>query len=120
MFQGPEDQAAKNSLRQTLRRWINRRDAPEMHGQLFIVLDYFEIGMLQAKPFASQAYFPENHQSLTRGYHFLDVMEVEPAQHERLAQRTRIRFFQRRFENLLPAPETEHPCFGDLSAKQDG
>ncbi len=81
-----------------------------MDGNLVVVLDHFELGMLQAEALPAQARLAENHEPLTGCDHFLDVMQIEPPEDERLAQCVRVRFLQGRFENLLPA--TEAPKLG--------
>src|SRR5262245_13024509 len=84
--------AAQDALRETFSRWIDWRDAPEMDRYLFIVLDYLKLRMIYANSFPTQTRPAENNDALARSDHFLDVMQIEPAAHERLTQRIRLRF----------------------------
>src|SRR5205814_10620388 len=97
----------------------NRSDPPKVDRDLVVILDHLEFRMLHAKPFSPQTRFSENDEALPGRDHLLHVVQVEPAQDERLAEGVRIRFLQRGFKNLLPAAETDEPCFCDLSAKKN-
>ncbi len=96
---------AENTLRQAFGGGIDRRDPAEVNGHLVIVLDHLEFGMLHAEPLSAEARLSENDQALSARNHLLDVVQVEPAQNERLAEGVRIRFFQSRLEDFLPAAE---------------
>ena len=91
-----------------------------MDRYLFIVLDHFKLRVIHANSFPAQARLAENNNALTRRYHFLHVMQIEPAAHERLAQRIRLRFLQRRFEDFLPTAKPAHRRFDHLAAETDG
>ena len=99
------DQAAQNALGQAFGRRINRGDASKMDRNLLVVFDHLEFRMLHAEALSPQARFAEDDQSLSGQNHFLDVMQIEPAQDERLAQGVRFAFLQGRFKNPLPAAE---------------
>ena len=90
-----------------------------MDRDLLVVFDDLELRMLHAEPVLAQAWLTENHQPLAGRDHFLDVMQVEPAQHQRLAERVRIRFFQGRFKDFFPPAESNQPCLDDFAADQD-
>ena len=75
--------------------------------------------MLHAEPLSPQPWFSEDHQSLPGRDHFLHVMQIEPAENQRLAQRIRIRILQRRLENLLPTAEPDQACIDDFAAKKN-
>src|SRR5207249_7880743 len=76
--------------------------------------------MIHANPFSTQTRPAENNDALTRGDHFLHVMQIEPAAHERLTQRIRLRFLQRRFKDFLPATKSAQRRFDHLPAETDG
>ena len=84
--------AAQHSLRETFGRRIDRRDPAKVDRFLLVVLDHFEFGMIHANTVPTQSRLAENDKLLAGGDHFLDVMQIEPATDERLAQRVRIRF----------------------------
>src|ERR1700730_1794115 len=88
-----------------------------MDRYLLVVLDHLELRVIHANALAAQARFSEYDQLLSGRDHFLHVMQVEPAQRERLAQCIRIRFFQRRFEDFFPTAETPQLRFDHLAAK---
>src|SRR6058998_1580031 len=117
--QQPIDDAAQYALRKTFRRRIDRRDAPKVDRDFFVVLDYFELRVIHANPLPSQTRFAEDNEALPRGDHLLDIMQVKPTTHERLAQRARIRLLQRRLKNLFPSAETAQLCLDDFSAQAD-
>src|ERR1700737_917048 len=85
-----------------------------------IVLDHFKLRMVHAKALAAQLRLPENDQLLAGRDHFLHVMQIEPAQGERLTQRVRVWFPKCRLKNLFPAAEAKYSRFGYLSAQTDG
>src|SRR6476660_336485 len=120
LAQDPIDDAAQDALRKTFRRRIDRSDAPKMDRYLFIVLDDLKLRMIHANSFSTQTRSAENNDALTRGDHFLHVMQIKPTAYERLTQRIRLRFLQRRFKDFLPAAKTAHRRFDHLSAKTDG
>jgi len=59
--------------------------------------------MFHAEPLPAPARFAEDDQTLAGQNHFLDVVEIEPAQNEGLAEGVRIAFLQGRFEDSLAA-----------------
>src|SRR5262245_24555809 len=120
LVQDAIDDAAQDALRKTFSRRINRRDAPKMHRYLFIVLDDFKLRMIHANSFSTQTRPPENHDALTRGDHFLHVMQIEPATYEWLTQGSRLRFLQRRLKDFFPAAKPAQRCFDHLPAETDG
>jgi hypothetical protein len=73
--------------------------------------------MIHAKSAAPQAWFPEDDETLAGCDHFLDVMEVEPTQQKRLAQRVGIDLVQSSFKDFLPTPEPKKPSFGYFTTK---
>ena len=91
-----------------------------MDRYLFIVLDHLKLRMIHANSFSTQTRSAENNDALTRGDHFLHVMQIEPATYERLTQRIRLRFLQRRFKDFLPAAKPAHRRFDHLPAETDG
>ena len=88
-----------------------------MNRFLLVVLDDFELGVVHADSFASQTRFSKDNQLLSGGDHFLDVMQVEPAADQRLAQRVRARFLQSRLENFSPTAEAAQRSFNDFAAQ---
>ncbi len=111
LLQKPINDAPQHSLRKALRRRINRRDTPQVDRFLFVIFDHFKLGMIHAKALAAKLRLPENHQLLTGGDHFLDVMQIEPATDQRLTQRVRVRFLQCGFEDFFPAAESAQRGF---------
>src|ERR1700693_2319146 len=83
--------AAQHPLRKTFGRRINRGDPAKMDRLLLVVLDQLELGMIHANALPAQSRFAENDELLSGLDHFLDVMQIEPATDERLAQGVRIR-----------------------------
>src|SRR4051794_2375047 len=75
--------------------------------------------MLHAHPIFAEARLAENDEALSGRDHFLDVMQIEPAQDERLAERIRIRFFQRRLEDLFPTAEPDQARLDYFAADQN-
>jgi hypothetical protein len=73
--------------------------------------------MLHADSVTPQTRLAKNHQPLTGHDHFLDVMKIEPAQDERLAQRMGAVFLQSRLENLAAAAEVIEPRFDYFAAE---
>ena len=120
LVQDTIDDAAQDTLRKTFSRRINRCDSPKMDRYLFIVLDHLELRMIHANSFSTQTRPAENNDALTRGDHFLHVMQIEPAAYERLTQRIRLRFLQRGLKNFLPAAKPAHRRFDHLAAETDG
>jgi hypothetical protein len=47
-------------------------------------------------------------------------MQIEPATDERLTQRIRLRFLQRRLKDFFPAAKPAHRCFDHLATQTDG
>ena len=76
--------------------------------------------MIHANSFSTQTRPAENNDTLTRGDHFLHVMQIEPAACERLTQRIRLRFLQRRLKNFLPAAKPAQRRFDHFPAETDG
>jgi hypothetical protein len=76
--------------------------------------------MFHAEARAALAWFAENDQPLSGQNHFLNVMEIEPAQNERLAQGMRIAFLQSRFKDPLPAAEAIEARLNHFTAEADG
>src|SRR5215211_5184246 len=120
LVQDAINNAAQDLLRKTFSRGIDRRNSTKMDRDLFIVLDHLELRMIHANPFSTQTRPAENHEALTRGNHFLHIMQIEPAAYERLTQCIRLRFLQRCFKDFLPAAKTAQRGFGDLSAETNG
>src|SRR4030095_3698198 len=120
LVQDTIDDGAQDALRETLRRRIDRGDAPKMDRYLFIVLDHLKLRMIHANSLSTQTWPAENNDALTRGDHFLHVMQIEPAAYERLTQRIRLRFLQRRFKDFLPAAKPAQRRFGHLPAATAG
>ena len=73
--------------------------------------------MLHAEPLSAQARLAENDQALPGRDHLLHVMQVEPAQDERLAQGVRFAFLQGGFEDLLSATEAIEARLDHFAAK---
>ena len=86
-----------------------------MNREIVVVLDHLELRVIHADPLALELRLAKNDQSLPCRDHLLHVVQIEPAQGDRLAERVSLRLLQRRFENLLPAAETHHACFRDLA-----
>src|SRR6188474_734765 len=120
LVQDAINDAAQDALRKTFSRRIDRRDASKMDRHLFIVLDHLELRMIHANSFSPQTGFAENDNALTRGDHFLHVMQIEPAAYKRFTQRIRVRFLQRCFKDFLPAAKPAQRRFDHLPAKTDG
>src|SRR4029453_2938241 len=119
LLQDTIDDAAQDALRKTFGCRIDRRDPPKMDRYLFIVLDHLEFRMIHANLLSTQTRLAENNNALTCGDHFLHVMQIEPAAYERLTQRMRLRFLQRRFKDFLPAAKPAHRRFDHLTAEAD-
>jgi len=62
----------------------------------------------------------ENNDALTLWRSFFARNQIEPAAYERLTQRIRLRFLQRRFKDFLPAAKPAQRRFDHLSAETDG
>src|SRR4029077_4538378 len=120
LVQDTIDDAAQHALRKTFCRGIDRRDSPKMDRYLFIVLDHLKLRMIHGNSFSTQTRPAENNDALTRGNHFLHVVQIEPAAYEWLTQRIRLRFFQRRFKDFLPAAKPAQRRFDHLPAQTDG
>src|SRR5216110_2270237 len=97
------DDAAQDALGKTFSRRINRRDAPEMDRHLFVVFGALKLRMLHANPLSPTSRLPKNNYPLTRSDHFLHIMQIEPATHQRFAQSIGLRFLKCCFKNLLPS-----------------
>src|SRR5215831_8140145 len=119
LVQNTIDDSAQDALRKTFSGGIDRRDTSKMDRYLFIVLDHFEFRMIHTNSFSTETRLAENNDALTSCDHFLDVMQIEPAAHERLTQRIRLRFLQRRFEDFFPAAKPAQRRFDHLSAETD-
>jgi hypothetical protein len=76
--------------------------------------------MLHAKPLPTSARFSENDQPLSGQNHFLDVVKIEPAQNERLAEGMGIVFLQGGLEDPFPAPKVIEACLNHFAAETDG
>src|SRR3954462_14417042 len=87
-----------------------------MNRFLFVIFNDFEIGMIHAKALAAKLRFAENDQLLLGADHFLDVMQIEPAKDQRLAERIRVRLLERRFKNSATAKPTER-CLDDMTGQ---
>src|SRR5579864_5307377 len=72
-----------------------------------IVFDHFELGMIHAESFSPQPWLAEHDQLLVGRDHFLNVMQIEPAKNELLAERVRIRLLQRGLKNPSAAKPPE-------------
>src|SRR4030095_4485400 len=114
LLQNTIDDAAQDALRKTFSRRIDRSDTPKMDRNLLIVLDHFKLWMIHANSFSAQTRPAENNDALTRGDHFLHVMQIEPAAHERLTQGIRLRFFECRFKDFFPAAKPAQRGFDQL------
>ena len=90
-----------------------------MDRYFLIVLDDLELRMLHAEPLTAQLRLPENDQPLAAHDHFLHVVDVEPAEHERLTERVRLALLERDLEDFFPATETFDLRFSDLAAKTE-
>src|SRR5262249_15784097 len=86
LLQNPKYDAAQKALRYTLSRGINRRDPAEMDRAFRIIFNHFEFGMIHADAVAAKLRLSENDELLAGRYHFLDVVQIEPATNQRLAQ----------------------------------
>ena len=85
-IQQPVNDAAQPALGKTFRRWINRRDPSKMDSRVCgIILDNLELRVVHADPLATQTRFAKHDDALPGRNHFLHVMQVEPATHQRLA-----------------------------------
>ena len=87
-----------------------------MNQNLVVVFDYLKFWMIdeQTRAFALDA--TEHNQPLPGRNYLLDVMQIEPAAGERLAERVRATFLQHRFKNSAPA-ETHQSRLCDLAAQ---
>src|SRR5205823_3221942 len=70
-----------------------------------------------ANPLPAQPRFAKDDQALPGRDHLLHVMQVEPAAHERFAQRVRARLLQCRFKDFFPSAKPAHRRFNYLTAK---
>ena len=111
------DQTAQDPLRKTFRRGINRRDPAEMNRNFLIVFNHLEFGVLHADALPAQTWLAKDDQALTGQNHLLHIMQIEPAQGERLAQGVRGVLLQGRLENLFPTPEAEQAGFHHFAAE---
>ncbi len=108
IFQGMKQEPAEDALRKPFRCRIDRRDPAKVNREFVVVFDHLELWMFHANALTAQSRLPEDDQSLTGRDHLLHIVKIEPAEHERLAERIRIRLLQSRLENLLPAAEASH------------
>src|SRR6266404_6387900 len=114
------DDAAQDALRQAFGCRIDWCDPAKMDSGLGgIVFDHLELRMIHAKTFPAQLRFAENNQLLAGRDHLLDVMQIKPAQRQRLAKHVRVWFLQRRLKNFLPAAEAKNPRLGHFTAQTD-
>src|SRR5262249_28081722 len=90
-----------------------------MNRNLLVILDDFELRMVHANSLSAQARLAKDHHALTGDDHFLNVMQIEPSAHQRLAQSVWVRFLQRGLENFLPTAETPQRCLDHFPAKAD-
>src|SRR5690349_10942615 len=88
-----------------------------MNRDLVVIFDHFELRMLQANPLAALPRFSKNHQPLADEDHLLHVMQIEPAQSERLTEGVRFSLLKSRFENLLSAAKSKQARLRDLATK---
>src|SRR5438045_9101396 len=95
LVQDTIDDAAQDALRKTFSRRIDRRDPPKMDRYLFIVLDHLELRMIDANSFSAQTRPAEHNNALTRGAHFLHVVQIERAPYEVRAPGIRLPFVYR-------------------------
>ena len=117
--QHPVDETAQDTLGNAFRRRINRCDPAKMNRDLVVRLHDLEFGVIQANTFAAQPGFPKDHQLLPGGDHFLDVVQIEPAADQRLAQGIGIGLLQSDFEDFLPAAKSPELRIDHFAAKAD-
>src|SRR5580698_10309257 len=70
--------------------------------------------MVHANSLAAKLRLPKDDELLAGGDHFLDVMQIEPATDQRLAQRVRVCLLQRGLKDFLPAAKPPKRSFNDL------
>ena len=78
-----------------------------MNRDFLVVLDHLKFRMFHAKALTAQTRLAENDQTLAGQDHFLDVMQIEPAQHERLAEGVRVAFLQGDFEDFFASGRSD-------------
>ncbi len=105
IFQCMKNQPAEDALRKPFRCRIDRRNPAKVNRLVFVVLDHFKFGMLHADALTAQTRLAEDDQPLPGRDHFLDVMQIKPAQDERLAERIRVAFLKSRLEDFFEATE---------------
>src|SRR5205085_11609258 len=111
--------ATQEALRQAFGRRVNRRDATKVNRALGIVFDHFKFGMIHANALAAHPRLSENDELLAGRDHFLDVMQIEPATDERLAQRVRVRLLQCCLENFSPPAKSPQRCLNHVAGETD-
>src|SRR6202011_4900115 len=116
LSQQPVNDAAQHALREPLRGGINGRDSPQVDRLLLVALDHFKLGMIHANAFAAKLRLAKNDQLLAGGDHFLDVMQIEPATDQRLAQRVHVWFLHRRLEDFFPTAKSPQRSFEYFAA----
>src|SRR6187399_2384712 len=82
ILQGMKEEPAKNALRQSFGRRVDRRDSPKMNRELIVIFDHLKFWMFHADALTAKTRLPENDESLTGRDHLLDVVQIEPAEHE--------------------------------------
>ena len=113
------DNAAQQALGNALRCRIDRSDPAKVNRYFLVIFDHLKFGMVHANSFAPQFRLSENDQLLPGRDHLLHVMQIEPAQGERLTQSIRVRFLQRGLKDFFPAAESKHPRLGHFAAQTD-
>src|ERR1700686_2265325 len=73
-----KNNAAQDSVRETLGCRIDRCDPTKMDRFLLVVFDHFELGMIHANTLPAQSRLAENDGVLAGGAHFLGVMQIYP------------------------------------------
>src|SRR5262249_54027264 len=111
---------AQDALRKAFRRGIDRRDAPEVNRDFFIVLDNLEFRMIHANSLSAQSRLAKDNNALTGRDHFLHIMQIEPSTHQRLAQSVCVRLLQRGFKDFFPSAESAQRSFNHLATKAHG
>src|SRR2546428_5610193 len=119
LLQRSVNHRAQDTLRKSLRGWINRRNPAKMNRNLLIIFNHLELRMIHANPLTTKLWFTENNKPLTGRDHLLDVMQIEPSADEGLAERICIRFLQSRFEDFFPPAEATQLRLGHLPAETD-
>src|SRR5947209_7024302 len=114
----PIDEAAQKALRNSFGRRIDRRNPAQVNRFFGVVFDHFKFGMVHAKSLAPKSRLAVNDELLVNGDHFLDVIQIEPAKNERLAERIRVRLLQGRLKNSSTSKAAERR-FGYVTGEAD-